>query len=107
MDLRIGVEVDKDVMGAMDKAIARVKGWYLGMLRVQPDFRLHTVDPDSGTLTQLDDPKKFPYELPDCKDFFAGFRPLTRGGNLQLKVLASSKRGMKKVAKETEFITMH
>jgi hypothetical protein len=103
MDLHIRVEAEEDVIGAMDKAIGRVKGWYIGMLRVQPDFRLHTVDPDSETLTQLDDPKKFPSKLPDCKDFFAGLRPLTRGGNLQLKVLASSKRGMKKVAKETEF----
>jgi hypothetical protein len=103
MDLRIRLEADEDVMGAMDKAIARVKAWYLAMLRVQPDFRLHTVDPDSETLTQLDDPEKFPSKLPDCKDFFAGLRPHTRGGNLQLKVLASSKRGMTKVAKETEF----
>jgi hypothetical protein len=90
-------------MGAMDKAIARVKEWYLAMLHVQPDFRLHTVDPDSETLTQLDDPEKFPSKLPDCKDFFAGLHPNTRGGNLQLKVLASSKRGMTNVAKETEF----
>ena len=91
MDLRIRVEADEDVMGAMDKAIARVKAWYLAMLRVQPNFRLHTVDPDSETLTQLDDPEKFPSKLPDCKDFFAGLGPNTRGGNLQLKVLASSK----------------
>jgi hypothetical protein len=103
MDLRIRVEADEDVMGAMDKAIARVKAWYLAMLRIQPDFRLHTVDPDSETLTQLDDPEKFPSKLPDCKEFFAGLRPNTRGGNLQLKVLASSKSGLKKVAKETEF----
>jgi hypothetical protein len=103
MDLRIRVEADEDVMGAMDKAIARVKGWYLDMLRVQPNFRLHTVNPDSKTLTQLDDPLKFPSKLPDCKDFFAGLRPLTRGGNLELKVLASSKRGMKKDAKESKF----
>jgi hypothetical protein len=102
MDLRIRVEADEDVMRAMNMAIARVKAWYLAILRIQSDFRLHTVDPGSETLTQLDDPEKCTSKLPDCKDFFAGLRPNTRGGNLQLKVIASSKRGMTKVAKETE-----
>jgi hypothetical protein len=82
MDLQIRVEVDEDVMRAMDKATACVKAWYLAMLRIQSDFRLHTVDPNSETLTQLDDPEKFTSKLPDCKDFFAGLRPNTRGGNL-------------------------
>jgi hypothetical protein len=67
MDLQIRVEVDKDAMGAMDKVIARVKAWYLAMLCIQPNFRLHTVDPDSETLTQLDNPEKYPTKLPDCK----------------------------------------
>jgi hypothetical protein len=73
MDLRIRVEADEDIQGAMDMAIVPVKAWYLAMLRVQPDFRLHTVDRNSETLTQLDNPeKKFPSKHPDCTDFFAG-----------------------------------
>jgi hypothetical protein len=52
------VEADEDFMGAMNKAIARVKAWYLAMLRIQRNFRLHTAAPESETLIGLNDTEK-------------------------------------------------
>ena len=54
-------------MEAMNLAIERSKQWYLDMLCIRPTLKLHTVDPDSDTITQLDDPAKFPTTLPDAK----------------------------------------
>jgi hypothetical protein len=103
MDLKFKMPPNEDLMEAMDLAIERSKQWYLDMLRIKPSLKLHTVDPDNHTITQLDDPANFPTTLPDAKEFFHGLRPNLRGGYTNVKVLASCKLEMKKMAKEVEF----
>jgi hypothetical protein len=99
MDLKSKMPPHEDLMEAMDLAIERSKQWYLDMLRIKPSLKLHTVDPDNDTITPLDDPAKFPTTLPDAKEFFHGLRPNLGGGYTNVKVLASCKQEMKKMAK--------
>jgi hypothetical protein len=91
MNLKFKMPPHEDLMEAMDLAIERIKQWYLDMLRIKPSLKLHTVDPDNDTITQLDNPAKFPTTLPDAKEFFHGLRPNLRGGYTNVKVLASCK----------------
>jgi hypothetical protein len=56
---------------------------------IEPSFKLHPVDPAERNQTILHAVSDFPKNLTDLKVFFKNARPIMKGGQLYMKVLAS------------------
>jgi hypothetical protein len=105
MDLQLNIPPTKEE--GMEAPIAMLaktlKTWMKGIQEIEPTFKLHTVDTASKNQIIVHHLKDFPKSLAEIQALFHKSKPLTKGGKLYMKILASFNCSPQKITENVQW----